>query len=82
MEVLREELVFFEEKKAELLKTHHGQFALVKGRALIGIFSTREESYAQGVARFGSDTFLIQQIVEQYPPEQVPLLAYSIRASL
>lgn len=82
IEVLREEIAFFEEKKHELLRTHPGQFALMKRRELVGIFPTREEAYAEGVRRFGGEPFLIQQITEQQKPEQVPLLAYSLRASL
>lgn len=38
LEVLKEELAFFSEKKDELLRTHPGQFALIKGRTLIGVF--------------------------------------------
>ena len=80
LEVLREELAFFNEKKDELLRTHPGQFALIKGRTLIGVFATREEAYTHGVQRFGGESFLVHHIVEKEPVEQVPLLAYSLRA--
>jgi hypothetical protein len=82
IEALKEELVFFEEQKATLLKTHLGQYALIKGRNLIGIHPTREQAYEEGVALFASEAFLIQEITERHPPEQVPLLAYSLRANL
>ena len=81
LEVLKEELAFFNEKKDELLRTHLGQFALIKGRTLIGVFATREEAYAEGVQRFGGESFLAHHIVEKEPVEQVPLLAYSLRAN-
>ncbi len=81
MDVLQEELAFFEEKKPELLKTHPGQFALIKGRVLIGIFPTREEAYTQGANKFGSEAFLIKQIVEKETPEQTPLLAFTLRGA-
>jgi len=77
-DVLREELAFFNEKKQELLKTHPGQLALIKGRALIGIFPTSEQAYTEGVNRFGRGSFLIKRIVEHETPELVPLLAYSL----
>ena len=80
LEVLREELALFNEKKNELLRTHQGQFALIKGRTLLGVFATREEAYAEGVRRFGGESFLVHRIVEKEPIEQVPLLAYSLRA--
>jgi len=76
MEIFKEELAFFDARKQELLKTHAGQFALIKGRNLVGIFSTREQAYAEGVKRFGQEAFLIKHIVEHEKPEQVPLLAY------
>ena len=80
-EILREELAFFNEKKDELLRTHLGQFALIKDRTLIGVFATREEAYTEGVQRFGGESFLAHRIVEKEPVEQVPLLAYSLRAN-
>lgn len=79
VEALKEELAAFEERKAELLKMHLNQFALIKGRELIGVFPTQEEAYEAGVKRFASKAFLIKRIVEKEEPEQVPLLAYAIR---
>jgi len=81
MDILKEELAFFEEKKAELLGKYLGQFALIKGRTLVGVFSAREEAYRQGVEKFGSEPFLIKQIVEKETPEQVPLLAFTLRSA-
>lgn len=82
IDALKEELAFFDEKRVELLRAHPGLFALVKGRTLVGVFATREEAYAEGVKRFGREPFLIQHLVEHQLPEQVPLLAYSLRAGL
>lgn len=81
LEILREELAFFNEKKDELLRTDPGQFALIKGRTLIGVFATREEAYTEGVQRFCGESFLVHHIVEKEPVEHVPLLAYSLRAN-
>ncbi len=82
VEVLKEELAFFNEKKDELLRTHPGQFALIKGRTLLGVFATREDAYAEGIQRFGQESFLVHRIVEKEPIEQVPLLAYSLRVDI
>ena len=73
---LNEEVAYFTEKKAELLKIHRGQFALIKGRDLIGVYQTPERAYTEGVMRFGRDSFLVQQIVEHEQAEFVPLFAY------
>jgi hypothetical protein len=78
MDVLKEELTFFDEKRQELLRAYPGQFALIKGQSLIGIFSTIEQAYTEGATRFGREAFLIKHIVEHEAPELVPLLAYSI----
>ncbi len=81
MDILQEELAFFEEKKRELLGKHPGQFALIKGRTLVGVFPTREEAYKHGVEKFGRESFLIKQILERETPEQVPLLAFTLRGA-
>lgn len=78
IDTLKEELAFFEEKKQELLASAAGQFALIKGRTLVGIFPTSEQAYTEGVGRFGREAFLIKRIVEYETPELVPLLAYSL----
>lgn len=81
LELLKEELAFFGEKKDDLLRMHPGQFALIKGRRMLGVFATREEAYAEGIQRFGEESFFVHRIVEEEPVEQVPLLAYSLRAN-
>ena len=83
VDVLKEELAFFDEKKQELLRTRPGQFALIKGREVVGVFPTSEQAYTEGVGRFGREAFLIKRIVEHEAPELVPLLSYSLgRANL
>lgn len=75
IEVLQEELAFFNEKKEELLRTHRGQFALIKGRTLIGIYPTELEAYTEEVKRFLTAPFLMKKIVDVEPVEQIILFA-------
>lgn len=82
LEVLKDEWAFYNQKKEELLRTNPGQFALIKGRELLGVFATREAAYIEGVQRFGRECFLVHQILEIEPIEQVPLIAHSLRADL
>lgn len=82
LEVLKEEWAFYNQKKEELLRTHPGQFALIKGRELLGFYATRRAAYAEGVQRFGRECFLVHQILEIEPIEVVPLIAHSLRADL
>ena len=82
-DVLNEELAFYEEQKPVLLKSHPGQWVVIKGRGLIGVFPTRDEAYTEAVKRFSREPFLIKQILEQDTIEHVPLLALTIeRAGL
>jgi len=83
VDALRDELTFFAEQKPALLAKCPGQFALIKKRTLIGVYPTQGEAYAEGFRRFGKESFLVKQIVEQEGIEQVPLLAsYLRRANL
>jgi hypothetical protein len=75
---LTQELAFFEAKQAELLKHYRGQFALIKGRELVGTFTKREEAYAEGVNRFGNVPMLIKQIVPSDEPERIPALMHGL----
>lgn len=77
--ILTEELAFFEEQKPRLLETHPGQFALIRGRELVGVFAKREDAYAEGFRRFMREPFLVRQIVDRPQAEQIPLLAYRLQ---
>ena len=70
--MLRVELQFYEEHRAELLARHHGQFALVVGDALIGAFPTLATAYAAGIERFGNVPMLIRQVLPVDPAYKVP----------
>ncbi len=59
---LEKELAFFESKKAELLKTHAGKFALIHGDEFIDAFDTAENAYDAGVDKFGKAAFLVKRI--------------------
>ena len=65
MAYLDEELATFERMKAELLKTHSGKFALIKGEQFIGAFDNPTNAYAEGIKQFGQAAFLIKRISEQ-----------------
>ncbi len=59
---LEQELNTFEALKAELLKTHSGKFALIKGNEFVGAFDTAANAYEAGVKRFGREAFLVKRI--------------------
>ncbi len=83
LEVLQEELAFFEQKRPELVKTHLGKFALVKGRTLVDTFTTFQEAYAKGVELFGPEPFLVKPILPEEPKHAIPVLSlHLLHASL
>lgn len=77
--ILKAELAFYEQKKGELLKTCPGQYALIKGSQLIGVYPTQAEAYKEGFSRFVRAPFLVKRIAADEPPEQVPLLALQMQ---
>jgi hypothetical protein len=80
---IQAELEYFEKIKPELLKTHRGKVALVKGVSLIDTFTTMEEAYKEGLKRFGTNPFLIRVIEDITPEQKIPALtAYLISARL
>lgn len=78
LDLLAEELAFFEENKSEWLTHYSGKFALIKGRELIDTFTTLEEGYQEGVRCFGTNPFLVRQIIEEEPIEEIPALVLGL----
>ena len=72
--ILEEELAFFKEKKDEWLAHYEGKFALVKNHELADTFTTLDEAYQEGIKRFGTEAFLVKQILEKEPTQEVPAL--------
>ena len=68
---LKTELNYFRQMKDGWLSLYKGQFALIKGEKLIGTYTTLEEAYSAGVNQFGTDPFLVKQVLEQEPPEEL-----------
>ena len=65
---------YFARNKEELLKHYAGKFALISGESLIGIWDSQERAYREGVIRFGKESFLIKQVLEEEPVASIPLL--------
>jgi len=72
---LKEELGYFVSVKEELLKHYKGQFALIKGKELIGTYTTWEEAFNNGIKQLGNVPFLIRQVQEKDEVVQFPALA-------
>lgn len=72
---LQTELEFYNSKKAELLAHHKGQFALIKGKKLIGTYTTWDEALKDGIKQLGNVPFLIKEVQEREEIVQFPALA-------
>lgn len=59
---LEKELAYFKKHKKELLENYEGQFVLIRGKELVGSFTTEQEAYEEGVKRFGNEAFLIKEV--------------------
>jgi len=65
---LEQELAWYESNKAEWLKTHLGEFALVGKKRAVGFYPTYGAAFEAGLGVFGIGTdFLIKQVVEREP---------------
>ncbi len=63
---LLEELVTYKDHLEELLK-RKGDYVLIKGRQIIGIFADRREAIEKAVDLFGGQPALIKKIVAKEP---------------
>ena len=73
--LLEKERGYFESHRDDLLKTHEDAFVLVKGEELIGVYRDAETAYADGLARFGIEPFLVRQVLRDEPVVFVPMLS-------
>ena len=75
---LERELATFEREKPRLLREHKGKFALVKGDVVVETFSTFQLAYAEGTNRFGTEPFLVRQVVEKEQVQSAPALSLGL----
>lgn len=74
---LDQELRFFEEHRAEWLKEHEGQFALIKGNEYY-FFESDGQAYTAGLDRWGNVPMLIKQVLPEDPIEGSLALLYGL----
>lgn len=62
---LEKELALYARMKPDLLKAYQGKFVLIRGEEFIGAYDSAENAYAEGVKRFGRESFLVKKVTEQ-----------------
>lgn len=75
---LDKELKYFESIRSELLESSKGQFALIKGKDLIGTFKSEAEAYRAGIEKYGNVPFLIKEIIPEDSIDFIPVLSIAI----
>ena len=69
---LAEERATFIDRLPELVKRHEGQFVLIKGQNVVGVFSDRSAALQEGYRRFGIVPFLVRQVAASEPVVYLP----------
>ena len=64
---LVQEIEYYEEIKPSLLPAHEGEFVVIKGRSLLGIFPDFDEAYGAGLDALGYVPMLVHEILEVEP---------------
>lgn len=62
MNTLSDDIAMYEDMRADLEAQHLGKWALVRDRALVGIFANFDTVAAEAVRRFGRGPYLIRQV--------------------
>lgn len=55
----------FQRNLARYLKSHKGQYALLKGQELIGFYDGPGEAYRAGLAKFSDEIFSCQKVTDE-----------------
>ncbi len=77
--IFRESQTFRRELPRLLAEGHEGQFALVKGDDIIGLFSSLEEGARVGYEKYLSEPFLVQPIREREELIRLPWYCWPCR---
>ncbi len=75
---LKTELEYFKSVKSDLISTHEGKFALIKGKKLIGVYKKQKTAYLKGLKELGETQFLIKQVAKEEKPESVPTITHNL----
>lgn len=78
MTTLDQEIVAYEKMRADLENRHMGEWVLVSGETLIGVFASFDEAARDAVHKFGRGPYLIRQVGA--PPVTMPAsVVYHLR---
>jgi hypothetical protein len=64
----------YDRKKADLVREHRGQIALIHGDEVVGAFAFADEAFLEGFRRFGLVKMMLKEIRDPDPPDFVSLV--------
>jgi hypothetical protein len=70
--VLAEEMATYRDRLPELLRGQEGEYVLIKGADVVGVFHDRSRALREGYRRFGVVPFLVRQITASEPVVYLP----------
>ena len=69
---LAREMAAYHAHLPRLLREHGGEFALINGDDIVGIFADRSSALEEGYRRFGIVSFLVREITATEPVIYLP----------
>lgn len=68
---LEDDLRLYQSVRAELVANFLNQFVLIKDERVIAVYSTYDEALNAALQMFGTEQFLIKQILDPEPVETI-----------
>ncbi len=78
MNLFDTETAYFEAHREEWVMSHQDKFAVLKGEAVHGFYDTAMAAYESGVLQFGSDRFMIKQVLPEDYVLHIPSLTHGL----
>ena len=75
---LEKEMQYYDSHSAEWMKTHNGEYVVLKGDSVLGFYKTEDDALAAGATEYGATPYLVRKVGE--PPQEfsAPALALGI----
>lgn len=76
--MLEKEYEYFESRKTELVRDHHGQYVVIRDNDILGFFDSKQEALKEALNNYEAGEFLLKECRE----ESDRLMRFHSRVSL
>jgi hypothetical protein len=73
---------YFENNREEFVKHHLGKFALILGEKAYNFYDTEQRAYEEGVTLFGTESFMIEEVLPEKRVVEIPALEFELMNAL